>query len=549
MDHIQQLQAELSQRANRKAQDVYQLITNGRPSEAVNHFFFCQPTTIWLGAWQKVLDYVAEDFGGEQQEVQGHLVSYLILASIGLKSFLCLARVEKEIGKKHCDAAYDKTRFLLKDLQKSHPSVMQHHGQSLVTLLTNQYVAEGLGKDEALAEAKMMVANGVLDYIDKTIAKINSSNFYRYLTKARNKDYRTVLGNDYAEFLQYSMWLGYTFQTTNPPLINMAWDLDPDGWAKSLKGLVPLYGDPKVVGIERYCSLAAMLIVEKSCRLLRDWFLFTEGREGFVCFQVNPENHDDSQAMVEEARFVYEQLGKRLGGIPNVSFKLPGTHGGLIASKILTEEGISVTITLEFGLFQAVEFAKAFGPTVTPSSLVVMNGRLSFPVRDELSDKKKEDMSEAYRYAGVEVTRTLYRFLKEMGGKDDTAAPQILNASLRIYGTEIPDISEIWGTSSITVFPNVRRAYDATERNDAVDTVTAHTDAQALKEMRESEIFQQAIYLQTDDSSTKPERPLSMEKDDNDAVLAWEPIALTLAQFKEEYQKLKTVVTKVLESE
>ena len=155
-----------------------------------------------------------------------------------------------------------------------------------------------------------------------------------------------------------------------------------------------------------------MLIVEKNCKMLRDIFLLTNGSTGYCCYQVNPINHQDTKKMLDEVLFVHAALQRRLGEVPNVSFKLPGLPSSLKVAEALAEKGISVSITLEYGLFQAVEFAKIFKTsTALLNNLVIMNGRIAFPVRDELIQSGISVEDQSYRFTGVEITRRLYQIL------------------------------------------------------------------------------------------------------------------------------------------
>ncbi len=219
----------------------------------------------------------------------------------------------------------------------------------------------------------------------------------------------------------------------------------------------------------RWCS--------SKCDCCDPIFLLNEGRMGSVCLQVNPGNHADAQAMVSDALFFYDLMRCHLnGGIPNVVFKLPGTQAGLEACRELTGRGIGVTITVNFGMFQHIPFAEAMSQgQAIYSNLVEMNGRLAFPVRDELLGKL-ETLSaqgideaaarQAAAWSGVIIAKRLYQVLNERG--IDQCRAKILIASLRIYQGEsyqalpsaFPDITEITGARLLSVFPNVRYAYD-----------------------------------------------------------------------------------------
>jgi hypothetical protein len=119
---------------------------------------------------------------------------------------------------------------------------------------------------------------------------------------------------------------------------------------------------------------------------------------------------------------------------------------------------------------------------------------------------------------------------------------KIMIASLRIYDDWLPDISELWGIPVITIFPNVRRAYDAHERHLDPDTVSSATPEVDVEVMAKSEIFRQAWWTPEDGNSARPDRPLTLEKKDADPVADWAPVRETLTQFIGMYKEMSAMV-------
>ncbi len=363
----------------------------------------------------------------------------------------------------------------------------------------------------------------------------------------------------------------------------MAWDIDPELWNKRVDALILSKHSPDRLSkllrgpqselsaaIEAINSAVTMAVVQENCRLLRDIFLVTEGREGYVSLQVNPKNHDDWQQMVTEAKNLYSLLEGTLGGVPNVVFKLPATAAGKSAAEKLTSEGIGVTITVEFSVFQALGFAEVLNRgKMLVAYLALMNGRMAYPVRDEMKTKSVPGGVEAARWAGVEVARKAYRRLyappHEGGLGIDPQRIKLLIASLRIYGDWMPDISELWGCPVITVFPNVRRKFDISpatrgqglppaqacpepvERVRGLidftgDAVLKATPDDQLKVLFESEIFRQAWWVPGDPEQYKPQRVLTLEPKDSEALVKWPPVANTLGEFIDLYEKMGQMV-------
>ncbi|MGB9880598.1 MAG: transaldolase family protein, partial [Anaerolineae bacterium] len=287
-------------------------------------------------------------------------------------------------------------------------------------------------------------------------------------------------------------------------------------------------------------------------------FLLTRGGMGCVSLQVNPKKHGDAGAMIADATAIYEELTARLGGgVPNVVFKLPGTRAGLEACRALTSRGIGVNITVNFGLFQQLRFAEVIreGQAIF-ATLTEMNGRLAYPVRDELLGKLPElaahgisqaDVLEAAAWSGVAVIKRLQKLLEEKGYDLKRIKPLV--ASLRIYKdspgydrlpSAYPDVTEAVGTSIITVFPDVRHAFDqekemVLQANRIDEPVPDHV----LQVLTHSEIFKQAYYVsdakwvEHEDERFRPNKVLTLE--DEAEVAAWPPVYNTLKQFADSY--------------
>jgi len=172
----------------------------------------------------------------------------------------------------------------------------------------------------------------------------------------------------------------------------------------------------------------------------------------------------------------------------------------------------------------------------------LMNGRMAFPVRDEMKQRSIQGGVEAARWAGVEVARKAYRRLYEpleKGGMGiDPERIRLLIASLRIYDDWMPDISELWGCPVITIFPNVRRKYDSQRREFIDKTFLRATPAKQMKILFESEIFCQAWWVPGDSEEYRPKRVLTLEPQDKMSLAKWPPVANTLGQFIDLYEEI-----------
>jgi hypothetical protein len=117
-----------------------------------------------------------------------------------------------------------------------------------------------------------------------------------------------------------------------------------------------------------------------------------------------------------------------------------------------------------------------------------------------------------------------------------------MNASLRIYGLEIPDVMEIWGSPSITIFPNVRHALDLKARDFDCNAVRRPIEASVRNANAESEIFRQSWYFDGDDVAYKPASQLALADTEPEVITTWVPIAETLSQFLGSYASTKELI-------
>ena len=144
------------------------------------------------------------------------------------------------------------------------------------------------------------------------------------------------------------------------------------------------------------------------------------------------------------------------------------------------------------------------------------------------------------------VVKRMYMLLRDRGY--DLRRIKPLVASLRIYHGDsygslpsaFPDITEVLGAGIISVFPNVRRAFDADASIEFGPVqLESPVPDEILEVLTHSEIFKQAYYvadrgwLAGEDTRFRPEHELTL--DDIDAVIAWAPISNTLGQFCDAY--------------
>ncbi|OGO15006.1 MAG: hypothetical protein A2Y93_11475 [Chloroflexi bacterium RBG_13_68_17] len=562
-------QLEESIRAERRARAdppflrIAGLIASGQATEALSDLVFFTSPDAFLPATRLLLEEIKAVFPASAAPLQESMARFLADLSIALVSFLPQWNLRpggrlKEAG---LNAVAERAKTLVADLARSTPAVTESLLQTWRAQALARFKAESAPNAERLAAS--LAGGSLSSYIDNMQAAVRASNL-RHIAEMRAAGRTpTEISNDYAAFTDYAMLLGASFVTCNPPLIDIAWASDPTHWDPLVDEILSSQPDDPADDLARRVTLE---IVYANMRLLRPIFLVTEGQMGCVSLQVNPKRHDDSQAMIRDATAIYAILQAKLeGGVPNVVFKLPATKAGLEACRALTQQAIGVNITVSFGLFQELAFAEVIaGGQSLFSTITHMTGRLAFAVRDELlaatqalfrNGITEDDVRSAAAWSGIAVIKKFHGALGRLGV--DTSRVRPLVASLRVYEgaayaglpTPIPDITEALGTRIITVFPNVRRAYDQLKnpqvRPSAIDQPVP---ARALEILRHSEVFKQAYYVEAPLAVADrggpylPAHPLSLA--DEAAVADWPPVKSTLSEFCLGYDRF---VQKILE--
>lgn len=540
--------------------DLLPWILSGAVEQALENLLFYADPTAFPASAAGLGARIRAAFGTSSLDGQRHLLHFAAELAVRLNSFIPNWNLSNPDRQPASGLAPSEVRRIGRESLALAASLAQDSPAASDALLAAwraetaaRFRAEGA--EDAEAEARDFVGESVADYVEAVGDSVDSSNLRRIADLRWTGATRTEISNDYAAFLPYTLLLGASFVTCNPPLVDLAWKAEPGKWDPVIDALIA--AEPKADG-DALARKVTVEIVLANMRRLRPIFLLTEGRMGCVSLQVNPKRHDDAETMLRDAAAIYAELERRLdGGVPNVVFKLPGTAAGLTACRSLTAAGIGVTITVNFGLFQHLPFAAAISEgAALYSTLAHMSGRLAFPVRDELlgqlGELGKQGITEAQvrqaaAWSGVAVLKRLHRVLTSRG--TDLARVKPLIASLRVYTGEayaglpgpIPDITEILGTGIITVFPNVRRAFDRlpTVPLDG-GRIEAPVPDEVFNVLRHSEIFKQAYRLgplATDDEADQPElrpsHPLSVS--DARATAAWTPVANTLDEFCKAY--------------
>lgn len=511
---------------------------------------------------------IGKSFDTKNEKVQANFLRFLVDLTLSLRSYLPhwnLRNTTRHPGTalstEQVEIEADRLQALAVQLATRAPEISEGLLAEWQKENTARFEAERASDPQG--EAAALVGDSVGAYLGNLGAELGRSHLRRIPQMRAAGHTRTELSNDYAAFLQHALYLGASFVTCNPPLVDLAWVTDLERWNRVVDGII---ANNREADEDELARLVTLEVVLANMRLLHPIFLLTDGQMGCVCLQVNPKKHDDASAMISDALFLYQTMRKRLeGSVPNVVFKLPGTKAGLEACRALTKQGIGVTITVNFGLFQHLPFARAIrdGQAIF-ACLVEMNGRLAYPVRDELLAKLDElapcgidegRAREAAAWSGVAVVKRLHRLLGDRGY--DFMKVKSLIASLRIYQgrgyqnlpSAFPDITELIGASIISVFPNIRRAFD-TQPKIEIDhrRLDEPVPDDLLEVLTHSEIFKQAYYvadrdwMPEGDDRFRPDVELTLE--DESGTATWAPVRNTLTEFCESYD---TFVQRILE--
>ena len=187
----------------------------------------------------------------------------------------------------------------------------------------------------------------------------------------------------------------------------------------------------------------------------------TDGKDGYVSLEVNPHLAHDTNGTTEEARRLWAALNR-----PNVFIKVPATAEGLPAIQQLISEGISVNVTLLFGLpryrqvveayVTGIEARAAQGKAVkhvasVASFFVSRIDAMVDPLLEKLITQGGEEGDLAKKARGQVATasaKVVYQIYKEIFGSDrfkklaaqDARVQRLLWAST---GTKNPDYSDV----------------------------------------------------------------------------------------------------------
>ena len=142
---------------------------------------------------------------------------------------------------------------------------------------------------------------------------------------------------------------GVTGVTSNPTIFKKAME-DSERYDRQLRGAIAETSDPRQVYFR-----VAFADTRDACDLLLPVFERTEGRDGYVSFELPPYLAYDVQGSVDAAGCCRDEISR-----PNVLIKVPGTEQGVRAFEELTANGVNVNVTLLFSVLRYEEIGEAY---------------------------------------------------------------------------------------------------------------------------------------------------------------------------------------------
>jgi len=149
--------------------------------------------------------------------------------------------------------------------------------------------------------------------------------------------------------LQQLVEEGVTGVTSNPTIFQQAISKS-DAYRTDLQRLVTSELTSKAIFEE-----LAIADIQAAADVLHPVYTRTQRLDGYVSIEVAPDLADDTAATIAEARRLFATVNR-----PNVMVKVPATLAGIEAIRQLISDGISINVTLIFGLERYAAVKEAY---------------------------------------------------------------------------------------------------------------------------------------------------------------------------------------------
>lgn len=243
-----------------------------------------------------------------------------------------------------------------------------------------------------------------------------------------------IIGGDLERLVSHSSLRGVT---SNPAIFEQA-ILGSDEYAGQIAELAEAGCDARAI----YQAIA-LQDVQDACDVLAPVHVATNGADGFVSLEVDPDLAHDTDATLAQAREYWQALDR-----PNAMIKIPGTEAGVPAIEQATAEGINVNVTLLFSVdayaavanayLRGLERRQAAGlPLNVHSVASFFVSRVDTEVDRRLSALGREDL--AGRAAIANARAAYQRFLTILSGERC--------AALRTHGAPVQ--RPLWASTGV----------------------------------------------------------------------------------------------------
>ncbi len=200
----------------------------------------------------------------------------------------------------------------------------------------------------------------------------------------------------------------------------------------------------------------------------------TQGLDGYVSLEINPQLADDVEESVKEGKRLFEKVNR-----PNLMIKVPATKAGFTVIEELLANGINVNATLIFSREQYAQTAEAFlkgverlSQTTEDLSRIrsvasVFISRIDSSVDKLLDDRKKEQAQALKGKAAVANSKLIFEDSKRVfaGEKFQSLARKGANPQRVLWGstsTKDPKYSDVKYVEELIANPTVNTVPEKT---------------------------------------------------------------------------------------
>jgi transaldolase len=212
----------------------------------------------------------------------------------------------------------------------------------------------------------------------------------------------------------------------------------------------------------------AMRDVTTACDLLRPVWNRTQGGDGYVSIEVDPNLAGDTPATIKQATHFHEAIAR-----PNLMVKIPATEAGVPAIEEMTARGYAINVTLIFSLTRHRQVAEAYlrglerlvasggDPSRIHSVASFFVSRVDTETDRRLAETNREDLKGRLGIANAKLAYQQYKALFRGQRWDALAArgatvQRCLWASTSVKDPSLRDtlyVEELIGPETISTMP------------------------------------------------------------------------------------------------